>query len=328
MINTVLADKDSLCAAARSVIEIEQAAIGSLSSRIDEAFVSACEQCLACKGRVIVLGMGKSGHIARKIAATLASTGTPAFFVHPAEAAHGDMGMITRQDLILAISNSGRTDEILILLPFIKQQGLPLIAMTGSPHSILAKAAAVHLDVSIAEEACPLGLAPTASTTAALAMGDALAVALLKARGFTAEDFALSHPSGTLGRRLLLHVSDVMISGKAVPIVKEEDLLTDALVEINEKRLGMTVILNDTAEVAGIYTDGDLRRTLAKTADLRGLRIKDVMTKQFKKTSSTALAVDALSLMQEYKITSLVVIDNHHFCGILHMHKLLEAGIV
>ncbi len=323
------ADDDILRTAGLSVIEIEQAALADLATRIDDTFITACRYCLGCQGRVIVSGMGKSGHIARKIAATLASTGTPAFFVHPGEASHGDMGMITQQDVLLVLSNSGRTDELLALLPLIKRLKIPLIAMTGSPHSVLATTATVHIDVSITKEACPLGLAPTASTTATLAMGDALAIALLKARNFTANDFALSHPSGTLGRRLLLHVSDLMVTGDAIPQVVSGTALTVALVEMTEKRLGMTIVVDKQYNVIGLYTDGDLRRTIESVSDLHTVTIDEVMTSEFKCVTPAILAVDALSKMQQNKITSLVVLDDSNkLCGVLHMHTLLQAGVV
>lgn len=325
---TSTATDDSLIQAGLSVIEIEQAALTQLIQRVDQAFVEACRFCLACQGRVIVSGMGKSGHIARKIAATLASTGTPAFFVHPAEASHGDMGMITKDDVLLVLSNSGRTDELLALLPLVKRLAIPLIAMTGSPNSVLAKTANAHLDVSVAQEACPLGLAPTASTTTALAMGDALAVALLSARQFTADDFALSHPSGTLGRRLLLHVNDLMVKDEAIPRVSIGTLLTEALVEMTQKRLGMTVVLDKQDKVIGIYTDGDLRRTINSGINMQTALIDDVMTQSFKYTEPNVLAIDALNKMQQHKITSLAVVDNQHLCGVLHMHVLLQSGVV
>lgn len=321
-------DDESLCQAGLSVIDIEQAALAKLSTRIDANFATACRYCLNCQGRIIVSGMGKSGHIARKIAATLASTGTPAFFVHPGEASHGDMGMITANDTLLVLSNSGRTDELLALLPLIKRLNIPLIAMTGSPNSVLATTANVHLDVSVSQEACPLGLAPTASTTATLAMGDALAVALLKARNFTADDFALSHPSGTLGRRLLLHVTDLMITGEAIPRVRPNTPLTTTLIEITAKHLGIAIIVDENDIVQGIYTDGDIRRTIETITDLRQVKIDDVMTSEFKHVTPDVLAVDALNKMQQHKITSLVVLKDGKLSGVLHMHALLQAGVV
>ena len=321
-------DPDILEKAALSVIEIEKNAVSELTQRIDPAFVSACQLCLACQGRIIVSGMGKSGHIARKIAATLASTGTPAFFVHPAEASHGDMGMITKRDVMLMISYSGNTDELVTLLPLVKRLGIPLIAMTGNPGSTLAKAAKSHLSVSVKQEACPLGLAPTASTTVTLVMGDALAVALLKARGFTEDDFALSHPGGALGRRLLLRVQDIMTTGSDIPSVKSGTLLTDALVEMTQKKLGMTVILNQSENVIGIFTDGDIRRTLVDTTNIQKVAIDDVMGKHFKQIAPTLLAAEALKLMQDHKITSLIVMEDNKLVGILHMHQLLQAGVV
>lgn len=311
------------------MLEIERDALNELLQRIDDSFVAACQLCLACTGRVVVLGMGKSGHIAGKIAATLASTGTPAFFVHPGEASHGDLGMITRSDVVLALSNSGETAEVTSLLPVIKRQGVGLIAMTGKPDSTLARAADVHLNVAVAAEACPLNLAPTASTTAALAMGDALAVALLEARGFTEEDFALSHPGGSLGRRLLLKIDDLLHRGDAIPRVPVGTPLKDALVEMSAKGLGMTIVESADGALAGVYTDGDLRRTLDADVDIRSARIEDVMAASPKTISTGLLAAEAVRRMQDAAITSLVVVDdNGAVAGILHMHDLLRAGVV
>ena len=311
------------------MLEIERDALNELLQRIDDSFVAACQLCLACTGRVVVLGMGKSGHIAGKIAATLASTGTPAFFVHPGEASHGDLGMITRSDVVLALSNSGETAEVTSLLPVIKRQGVGLIAMTGKPDSTLARAADVHLHVAVAAEACPLNLAPTASTTAALAMGDALAVALLEARGFTEEDFALSHPGGSLGRRLLLKIDDLLHRGDAIPRVPVGTPLKDALVEMSAKGLGMTIVESADGALAGVYTDGDLRRTLDADVDIRSARIEDVMAASPKTISTGLLAAEAVRRMQDAAITSLVVVDdNGAVAGILHMHDLLRAGVV
>lgn len=313
----------------RRVLEIERDALHALLPRIDDSFVAACDLALACTGRVVVLGMGKSGHIAGKIAATLASTGTPAFFVHPGEASHGDLGMITRTDVVLALSNSGETAEVTGLLPVIKRQGVGLIAMTGKPDSTLARAADVHLNVSVATEACPLNLAPTASTTAALAMGDALAVALLEARGFTEEDFALSHPGGSLGRRLLLKIDDLLHSGESIPRVQVGTSLKDALLEMSAKGLGMTIIESADGSLAGVYTDGDLRRTLDADIDIRTAKVEDVMAKHPKTISTGLLAAEAVKRMQDAAITSLIVTDEDgQVAGILHMHDLLRAGVV
>jgi arabinose-5-phosphate isomerase len=284
---------------------------------------------LACKGRIVVTGMGKSGHIGNKIAATLASTGTPSFFVHPGEASHGDLGMITKADVVLAMSNSGETAEIVTILPLIKRMGAPLIAMTGKPTSTLAKTADVHLDVSVAQEACPLNLAPTASTTATLAMGDALAVALLEARGFTPEDFAMSHPGGSLGRRLLLKISDLMHKGERLPKVAADVGLTTALLEMTRKGLGMTAIVDAQDHVLGVYTDGDLRRTLEQGSDVRTARIADVMTKGGKSAKPDWLAAQAVQLMEQHKITALLVVDDTgKLVGAIHMQDLLRAGVV
>ena len=314
---------------AQRTIQLETEAVEQLRSRIDERFVHACELVLACKGRVVVVGMGKSGHIGRKIAATLASTGTPAFFVHPAEASHGDMGMITRDDVVLALSNSGTTSEIVTLLPLIKRLGLNLISMTGNPESVLAKAAAVNLDASVAVEACPLNLAPTSSTTVSLVLGDALAIALLEARGFTAEDFAFSHPGGALGRRLLLKVEHVMHTGERLPKVERGTSLRDALLEMTRKGLGMTVVVERDGHLAGIFTDGDLRRTLDKGIDVRQSLIDDVMTARGKTANADMLAAEALKIMEDHKINSLVVIDDAGLpVGALNMHDLLRAGVM
>lgn len=309
-------------------ISLEHQAIASLKKRIDQSFVRACDILLECKGRVIVVGMGKSGHIANKIAATLASTGTPAFFVHPAEASHGDMGMITPLDAVLALSNSGTTSEILTLLPLIKHLGVPLVSMTGDVDSALARAARVNLDVSVTQEACPLNLAPTSSTTAALVMGDALAIALLEQRGFTAEDFAFSHPGGALGKRLLLKVSDVMRCGAELPQVRPATLLRDALLEITEKGLGMTTVTGDDDSLLGIYTDGDLRRTLDTSTNIRITPISSVMVTDCKTTDSNALAAEALGTMEDHAITSLVVVDEAgKAIGVVHLHDLIKAGL-
>ncbi|MCR6662765.1 MAG: KpsF/GutQ family sugar-phosphate isomerase [Luteimonas sp.] len=314
----------------RRVFDIEIRALQAVGARIDGAFTQACERILACRGRVVCIGMGKSGHIARKIAATLASTGTPAFFVHPGEAGHGDLGMVTDADVVLALSYSGESDEILMLLPVLKRQGNVLVAMTGRPQSTLAQAADVHLDVSVPEEACPLHLAPTSSTTASLALGDALAVALLEARGFTSDDFARSHPAGALGRRLLLHISDVMHVGDDVPRVDGEATLDEALLEISRKRLGVTAVVDGDGHLLGLYTDGDLRRTLAdRSVDVRGTRIAEVMTRDPVTIGADALAVEAAQLMETRKINALLVLDaERRVVGALNIHDLLRARVV
>jgi len=318
-----------LLALAADVLDIEARAVDSLKSRLNEDFVAACRLCMDTPGRVVVTGMGKSGHVSNKIAATLASTGTPAFFMHPAEASHGDLGMITSQDLLLAISYSGETAEVVTILPLVKRMGAKLVSMTGKPNSTMARAADVHLDISVAEEACPLNLAPTASTTATLAMGDALAVALLKNRGFTAEDFARSHPSGSLGKRLLLRVSDVMRTGDRIPTVSADVSLRDALLEMTDKGLGMTAIVDADRHILGIYTDGDLRRTLDGGADIRSTLIRDVMHANCKTTSADVLAAEALRLLEANKITSLLVADDdHHLVGALNIHDLFREGLM
>ena len=312
-----------------AVIQVEAQAISALAEQINDQFIAACKLLYNCTGRVVVIGMGKSGHIAGKIAATLASTGTPAFFVHPGEASHGDLGMITKQDVVLALSNSGETEEILKILPIIKRLGVPLIAMTGNPMSTLSLIATTHINVAVAQEACPLGLAPTSSTTAALVMGDALAVSLLEARGFTRDDFALSHPGGSLGRRLLLRVNDIMHLGDNIPSVAESALISHALLEMTEKKLGMTAIVNDKQEVVGIFTDGDLRRTLAKNLDLQKISISEVMTSHCAVISEDILAAEAMQIMEQKKINGLIVINEHHQAiGALNMHDLIRAGIV
>ncbi len=314
---------------ALQAITIERDAIDALTQRIDEQFVHACEVIMACKGRVVVTGMGKSGHIGKKIAATLASTGTPSFYVHPGEASHGDLGMITGQDVVLAISNSGSTSEVLTILPLIKRMGAPLISMTGNPQSVLAREAEASLDVSVAKEACPLGLAPTSSTTATLVMGDALAVALLEHRGFSAEDFAFSHPGGSLGRRLLLRVSDIMHAGDRIPKVAEGTPLSGALLEISLKGLGMTTVLDDSGNLTGIFTDGDLRRTLDRPIDIHSTPICEVMTRHGKTIHEDQLAAEALNIMEELKINALPVIDRDgRLTGAINMHDLLRAGVI
>jgi arabinose-5-phosphate isomerase len=321
--------KDELLALAAEVLDIESRAVSSLKARLNDDFAAACQLCMDTEGRVVVTGMGKSGHISNKIAATLASTGTPAFFMHPAEASHGDLGMITPHDLLLAVSLSGETSEVVTILPVVKRIGAGLLSLTGNPNSTLAQAADVHLDISVAEEACPLNLAPTASTTATLAMGDALAVALLKNRGFTAEDFARSHPSGSLGKRLLLRVSDVMRSGARVPAVSADVTLRDALLEMTDKGLGMTAIVDGNRKVLGIYTDGDLRRTLDGGADIRVARIREVMHTGCKTVSADLLAAEALHLLEENKITSLLVTDDDNtLIGALNIHDLFREGLM
>lgn len=311
------------------VLEIEARAVKTLSGRMDDGFIQACRLCAGLSGRVVVTGMGKSGHIGSKIAATLASTGTPAFFMHPAEASHGDLGMITAQDLLLAISYSGETDEVVTIVPLVKRMGAKLISMTGKPNSTLARAADVHLDVGVAEEACPLNLAPTASTTATLAMGDALAVALLENRGFTAEDFARSHPSGSLGKRLLLRVGDIMHADNRIPAVGPDATLGEGLEEMSRKGLGMTAVVDDKRKVLGIFTDGDLRRTLDNGVDIRKTRMSDVMHPNCKTVRDDLLAAEAVHVLEEHKITSLLVTDkNDELVGAMNIHDLFRAGIM
>jgi arabinose-5-phosphate isomerase len=316
-------------ASGRRVFEIEREGLAAVAARVDGDFSRACALLLACTGRVVCTGMGKSGHVARKIAATLASTGTPAFYVHPGEAGHGDLGMVTDADVVLALSYSGESDEVLQLLPVLKRQGNALVSMTGRPGSTLARAAAVHLDVSVPAEACPLHLAPTASTTASLAMGDALAVALLEARGFTADDFARSHPAGALGRRLLLHIADVMHTGDSVPTVPAGATVSEALAEISRKMLGMTAVVDDDGRLLGLYTDGDLRRSLDAGIDVRTTPIAQVMTRQPRTIGADALAVEAARLMETHKIGGLLVVDDGgRVAGALNIHDLLRARVV
>jgi arabinose-5-phosphate isomerase len=313
-----------------AVLKTEAAAISALAERLDENFTRACELILNCKGRVVVTGMGKSGHIGNKIAATLASTGTPAFFMHSGEASHGDLGMITADDLVIALSNSGETSEITLLLPLLKRLGIPLLALTGKPASTLARSADIHLDVSVSKEACPLGLAPTSSTTAMLAMGDALAVAVLEVRGFTEEDFALSHPGGNLGRRLLLRVSDIMHSGDAIPLVDTDASLKETLLEMSAKGLGMAGVLDaSSGRLAGIYTDGDLRRTFEHMPNITTARVRDFMTANCVTIDAGRIAGEALKIMHDKKINALMVVDDDlRVQGALNMHDLLRAGIV
>ena len=321
-------DPQQLMRAARAVIDTERKAVSALKQRIDGHFVGACQLILACEGRVVVLGMGKSGHIGHKIAATLASTGTPSFFVHPAEAGHGDLGMITRGDVVIALSNSGETAEIITLLPVIKRLDIPLIALTGNPASTLGMAAAACLDVSVAREACPLNLAPTASTTASLVLGDALAVALLEARGFNADDFARSHPGGSLGRRLS-SVRDVMHTGDDIPRVNEKTILSRTLLEMSAKGLGMTAVLDEQGQVSGIFTDGDLRRTLDAGFDVHTTATAEVMTRNPRTIAETCLAAEALRMMEEHRINALLVLDeDQQLAGVLNMHDLLRAQVL
>jgi arabinose-5-phosphate isomerase len=316
-------------AIARRVLKIEADAIAELAPRIDASFTGACELVLDCRGRVVVTGMGKSGHIGSKIAATLASTGTPAFFVHPGEASHGDLGMITPNDLVIAVSNSGETAEIITILPLLKRLGVHLITMTGNPASTLAEAASAVLNIAVREEACPLNLAPTASTTAALAMGDALAVALLESRGFTREDFARAHPGGTLGRRLLLRVEDVMRTDSEVPRVTADTLLAQGLLEMSRKGLGMTTIVDDAGRLLGVFTDGDLRRALDRAVDIHCTVMRDVMTTGCKTIAPGALAAEAVRRLQQFKITALPVVDERDVViGALNVHDLLRAGVM
>jgi len=320
---------DALADLGRQALSIEIDGLRAQLPRLGQEFARACRICLDCRGRVVVTGMGKSGHIAGKLAATLASTGTPAFFVHPGEASHGDVGMITRDDAVIALSNSGETNEILTIVPVIARLGVPLIALTGNANSTLARIATVHLDIGVPAEACPLNLAPTASTTAALAVGDALAVVLLKARGFTEEDFARSHPSGSLGRRLLLHVQDVMRTGPDIPTVRANTSLSDGLMEMTRKGLGMTAVVDVAGRVQGVFTDGDLRRALDRSADLRTTRMDQVMSRHAKTVRPTTLAAEAVHLMETHRITALVVVDaDEQIVGALNVHDLLRAGVV
>ena len=319
---------NKLRSSALRTIDIESQSILELKTRIDSAFEGACELIMASPGRVAVLGIGKSGHVGRKIAATLASTGTPAVFVHPAEAGHGDLGMITEQDVVVAISNSGTSEEIMALLPVLKRKGIPLIGLTGATESPLAHECRYVLDVGVKEEACPLGLAPTSSTTAALVMGDALAMALLEARGFTEEDFAISHPGGRLGRKLLVKVEDIMHSGDSIPRVTAHTSLADALVEMSRKGFGMTTVV-EAEEIIGVFTDGDLRRCLDAGKDLHTTKIADVMSANFKHITASALAAEAANIMQKSQVYVLIVTDSgHRLSGILKMHDLLQANVV
>ena len=318
----------NFCTLGLAVIETEAQAVFELTQRIDAQFEKACELLLACKGRIVVTGMGKSGHIANKLAATFSSTGSPAFFMHPGEASHGDLGMITGQDIVVAISHSGNTHEIVTLLPILKRLEVPLIALTGNKESILAKIADVNLDVSIKQEACPLGLAPTTSTTVSLVMGDALAIALLQVRGFSAEDFALSHPGGALGKKLLLRIDDLCHKADQLPIINQNALISEALIEVTEKKLGMTCVVDNFGNLVGVYTDGDIRRTLTRQLDINTTQIKEVMTHNAQTIQKGILAAEALAIMQKYSITSLVVVENDNKPhAVLHLHDLLKAGV-
>ena len=324
-----LLDDDALVRLGREALDIEAGAVASLARRLDATFAAACRLLLACHGRVVVSGMGKSGHIAGKIAATLASTGTPAFFLHPAEAGHGDIGMITRDDALIALSNSGETSELLLLVPVLKRMGVPFLSLTGNPNSTLARAAEVHLDVSVPAEACPLNLAPTASTTASLAMGDALAVALLRLRGFTEQDFARSHPGGSLGRRLLLHVADVMHTGDAIPRVGPQSSVSEGLLEMTRHGLGITSVVGTDGELLGVFTDGDLRRTLDGRIDVHATPMHSVMTTSPRTIGPRELAAEAVLLMERHRITALLVVDaDRRVIGALNVHDLLRAGVM
>ena len=318
----------SFIESAKRTIQLEAEAIAQLVGQLSVDFNKACELCLHCEGRIVVTGIGKSGHIGKKIAATLASTGTPAFFMHPAEASHGDLGMLTSKDVVLAVSNSGTSAEIVLLLPLIQRLGTPLISMTGDGNSTLGRASDAHLLVSVAEEACPLNLAPTSSTTAALVMGDALAIALLEAKGFSHEDFAFSHPSGALGRKLLLKVDDIMHTGNALPSVSEGATLSEALLEMTEKRLGFTTILDNNGRLIGVFSDGDLRRAIEAGHDLRDRQIQDIMTQGGTTIEQGALAAMAVRVMQEKRINAVVVVHDDLPVGVLNMHDLLQAGVV
>ena len=313
---------------ANRVLDIESAAIKDLKGTLNKSFVEACEACGNCKGKIIVMGLGKSGHIADKIAATFASTGAPAFFIHPSEAIHGDLGMIDKEDIVLILSYSGETEEIVSLIPIIKNMGITIIALTGNKKSKLSNEATINLNVEVKEEACPMNLAPTASTTAALAMGDAIAVALLEKKGFTKEDFAKSHPGGVLGKKLLLSLGDIMHEGDEIPIVYETDKLASGLIEMSEKALGMTAVLNNENELVGIFTDGDLRRTLENKVDIQSTYMKEVMKKDPYTMSAETLAYNAVAIIQEMKITSLLIVKDKTVIGALNIHDLFRAGVM
>jgi arabinose-5-phosphate isomerase len=323
-------DKQKIKTLAEAVLNVEAEAITHLKRQINDDFIRACGHMLACEGRIVITGMGKSGHIGNKIAATLASTGSPAFFMHPGEASHGDLGMITPKDVVVALSNSGETDEILTILPLIKRMKVPLITLTGNPGSRLATAADVNLDVSVEKEACPLGLAPTASTTAALAMGDALAISLLEERGFTSDDFALSHPGGRLGRRLLLHISDIMHGKEGIPAVAADATLGQALLEMSNKGLGMTTIVDADGKLLGVFTDGDLRRLMDHThVDVHNMQVADHMTTSPRHVRGDMLAAEALQMMEQYKINALPVVNADNIVvGAMNFQDLLKAGVV
>ena len=312
----------------KKVLDIESIAIAKLKDQLDYNFDIACQLCLDCSGKIIVIGIGKSGHIADKLAATLASTGTPSFFVHPGEASHGDLGMISKSDVVMALSNSGKTEEIVNLLPILKNMGIKIIAMTGDDNSTIATASDVHIDVGVEEEACPMNLSPTASTTAALAMGDAIAVALLEKRGFSVEDFAKSHPGGSIGKKLLLLVKDIMHTDKQIPIVFQDQNLAQGLMEMSEKTLGMTAVINETGELVGIFTDGDLRRTLEANVDIQTTLMREVMTQNCITVTPNFLAVKAVEIIQDNKITSLVVVEENKIIGALNIHDLFRAGVM
>ncbi|SVA85714.1 uncharacterized protein METZ01_LOCUS138568 [marine metagenome] len=312
----------------KKVLDIESIAIAKLKDQLDNNFDIACQLCLDCTGKIIVMGIGKSGHIADKLAATLASTGTPSFFVHPGEASHGDLGMISKSDIVMALSNSGKTEEIVNLLPILKNMGIKIIAMTGDDNSLIATASDVHIDVGVEEEACPMNLSPTASTTAALAMGDAIAVALLEKRGFSVEDFAKSHPGGSIGKKLLLLVQDIMHTEELIPVVCQDDKLAQGLIEMSEKALGMTAVINKKKELVGIFTDGDLRRTLEANVDIQTTLMKEVMTQNCITVKPKLLAVKAVEIIQENKITSLAVVEENKIVGALNIHDLFRAGVM
>lgn len=320
--------KHEFIASAKRVVSIEQAAISDLERRLDEHFEQACELLIRCEGKVVVCGMGKSGHIGNKIAATLASTGTPAFFMHPGEANHGDLGMLGKNDVLIAISNSGETGELLNLLPVVKRLNVPVIAITNRPDSALGKYAEVVLDIGVKQEACTLGLAPTTSTTVTLVLGDALAVALLDAKGFTSEDFALSHPGGSLGRKLLLTVADIMLTGDEIPLVPQHATVSQALLEISRKGLGLTGIIDESERLLGVFTDGDLRRLLDARIDIHNTKVEEVMTRGCKTSKASDLAVEALNLMENHKISALLVVDGQRPVGAFNMHMLLKAGVL
>jgi len=313
---------------AKRVLDIESSAISGLKKNLDQNFIDACELCFNCQGKIIVMGLGKSGHIADKIAATFASTGTSSFFIHPSEAIHGDLGMIDQRDIVLVLSHSGETEEIVSLIPIIRNMGINIIALTGNKESKLSQEAHIHLEVEIKEEACPMNLAPTASTSAAMAMGDAIAVALLEKRGFTKEDFAKSHPGGSLGKQLLLSVEDIMHTGDEIPVVYETDKLALGLIEMSKKALGMTAVINEKDNLVGIFTDGDLRRTLESKVDIRKTYMKEVMKKDPYVIKKETLAYNAVAIIQEKKITSLIIVDEEKIIGALNIHDLFRAGVM